>query len=395
MTLVRLAHLTAIMVASVNGQSSITIDDVKGLRDLLNQFVIRSAGFTSNRTAVADDSGMVSSITGNLNDCVYVGGTSGPCVTVNGVNGDGTSFSDAEVPSGLLDGRNRVFALAAEPAPPGSLQVYRNGILLKSGADYTLDKAVITFSSMSGATPQPNDLLQCFYRVVSSSTQTRTVSGVREHTDKVALEEDTVSTFVQRMLKSQETTDSQELRRSLRRGSTSSPAPTRASTSQAAGPLSTDALPRIVERLKTAASAQDRKAGDAGGAGEMTTATAVTPVSARAPSQRLGPVADPASTSEAVSRLMERLNGPAKAVGRQERVTSDSATVRDGGIQGNRSLQRAKRPTDAMLRLLTRRTVGRNEAVERPTPVQDAQEDALQNEDLELLLRLNTLIRQQ
>ena len=72
------------------------------------------------------------------------------------------SFADAEVPAGVLDGSNRAFTLAHSPNPSGSLVLFRNGIAMKNGADYSLSGAAVNF--FQGAQPRTGDLLQAWYR---------------------------------------------------------------------------------------------------------------------------------------------------------------------------------------------------------------------------------------
>jgi hypothetical protein len=72
------------------------------------------------------------------------------------------SFADAEVPAGTLDGVNTAFTVAFSPNPVGSLQLYKNGVLLNPGTDYSLSGASVTF--LGNAIPHPGDKLQAFYR---------------------------------------------------------------------------------------------------------------------------------------------------------------------------------------------------------------------------------------
>jgi hypothetical protein len=74
----------------------------------------------------------------------------------------GASFADAETPGGLVDGLNSIFTLIKPPAPADSLQVFRNGLLMKAGLDYTISGSTITF--LAGATPQRYDVLLASYR---------------------------------------------------------------------------------------------------------------------------------------------------------------------------------------------------------------------------------------
>jgi hypothetical protein len=75
----------------------------------------------------------------------------------------GIGFIDGETPAGATDGANRSFSVAQIPLPAASLEVFRNGIRMKSGVDYTVTGGVITFQP--AATPQIGDSLQCSYRI--------------------------------------------------------------------------------------------------------------------------------------------------------------------------------------------------------------------------------------
>jgi hypothetical protein len=71
-------------------------------------------------------------------------------------------FVDLETPAGVVDGANASFTLSASPSPAVSLMVYRNGMLLNTGADYTLSGNLLIFQSV--VIPQPGDVLQVSYR---------------------------------------------------------------------------------------------------------------------------------------------------------------------------------------------------------------------------------------
>jgi len=72
-------------------------------------------------------------------------------------------FIDAETPTGTLDGVNGAFALSHVASPPSSVAVYRNGVRLSSGTDYTITGSALNF--LSGQTPQQGDILLCSYRI--------------------------------------------------------------------------------------------------------------------------------------------------------------------------------------------------------------------------------------
>ena len=77
--------------------------------------------------------------------------------------GTATSFNDAELPSGTINGTNLTFTLAATPSPAASLTLYKNGMLLTQGVDYALSGATVTFANTTVA-PQVGDSLTVSYR---------------------------------------------------------------------------------------------------------------------------------------------------------------------------------------------------------------------------------------
>jgi hypothetical protein len=75
----------------------------------------------------------------------------------------GVGFVDQAIPTGTLNGVNTTFTLSQSPSPSASLTVFRNGLLMSAGVDYTLAGTTITFASAS--VPQTGDLLLCSYRI--------------------------------------------------------------------------------------------------------------------------------------------------------------------------------------------------------------------------------------
>jgi hypothetical protein len=73
------------------------------------------------------------------------------------------TFVDSETPVGLVDGSNPTFVLSAAPSPPTSLVVYRNGMRLSPGSDYSLSGDTIVFTK--GAIPNVGDLINSTYRL--------------------------------------------------------------------------------------------------------------------------------------------------------------------------------------------------------------------------------------
>ncbi len=148
--------------------AQIQISDVSGLQTELNIRPTIGTGFAPARSAIIDGSGGIAAASGNLSDCIHVDGSSGPCGSGTVVSGS-ASFSDAETPSGVVDGSNATFQLANGPTPAASLVLFRNGLALQTGFDFTLSGSAIAFQPTS--VPQPGDVLQAFYRSVSSTQQ--------------------------------------------------------------------------------------------------------------------------------------------------------------------------------------------------------------------------------
>ena len=118
-----------------------TIGEIQGLRTELDVRPTKGAAFLASRAAIINASGALEGAIGLPGDCIRVDGTSGPC----GGGPGSITFMDAETPAGSINGLNGVFSLAGTPVSPNSLHLFRNGILLKRGFDYTLVGALITF----------------------------------------------------------------------------------------------------------------------------------------------------------------------------------------------------------------------------------------------------------
>jgi hypothetical protein len=144
------------------GSTIVQISDVTGLQSALNLRPTQGTGFSISRAAVINSSGSIDGAIGNLSECLHVDGTSGACGS-GGSGSSGGTFVDAEFPAGTLNGANAVFTLANAPIPAASLQMFRNGMLLRSGGDYSLSGATVTF--LAGAIPQPGDALIASYRL--------------------------------------------------------------------------------------------------------------------------------------------------------------------------------------------------------------------------------------
>lgn len=148
--------------------TQVEIGDVNGLTNELAARPSRGSGYTAARAAVINAAGELDAAAGNLSDCVRVDGTSGPCGTTTGpVTPGSVAFADAETPAGTVDGVNAQFTVAHTPLPAASLALYRNGILMKPGADFVLSGTTVTFTVDS--LPQTGDLLVANYRYGAST----------------------------------------------------------------------------------------------------------------------------------------------------------------------------------------------------------------------------------
>jgi hypothetical protein len=138
--------------------------DVVGLTADLAARPLKSPGYVPNRAVFVNSQGALEGVSGSISDCVRVDGSSGPC---GGGNASET-FIDSETPTGQVDGSNATFVVSSAPSPASSLAVYRNGLRMKAGFDYTASGQSITF--VPEATPQTGDTLLASYRLSSGSS---------------------------------------------------------------------------------------------------------------------------------------------------------------------------------------------------------------------------------
>jgi hypothetical protein len=156
----RVAEVRTGMITSSTGtpgnQTPIVESSVVGLVADLAQRPVKGAGFGTGSVAMINQNGQIETVVGNVGDCVYADGSTGPC------GGQASAYYDGETPAGLVDGSNNTFTLAN--APSGlSLSLFRNGLYMKAGFDYTLSGSTIRF--VTGVIPQPMDTLVANYRV--------------------------------------------------------------------------------------------------------------------------------------------------------------------------------------------------------------------------------------
>lgn len=154
--------------------SPVQIGDVIGLANELEVRPMHGVGYTLGRTAVINSSGQIDGASGSLSDCVHVDGSSGPCGSGGG-GGITGAFADAETPSGTINGSNTSFLLTYAPAPVGSLTLFRNGLRMALGVDYTISGNTLTFFVAS--TPQAGDQLRASYRYADPSNPLGTLTS--------------------------------------------------------------------------------------------------------------------------------------------------------------------------------------------------------------------------
>jgi hypothetical protein len=152
---------TGTVVGPAAVTSPVQISDVVGLENELAIRPMDGIGFAPGRAAVINQSGQIDAAAGNLSDCVRVDGSAGPCGSAGG-SGIYPNYSDGEIPLGLINSSNTTFTLAHAPSPAASLALYRNGLLMSQGADYTITANVITFFVAS--VPRTGDSLLAGYR---------------------------------------------------------------------------------------------------------------------------------------------------------------------------------------------------------------------------------------
>ena len=144
---------------------TLTVPDITGLAEELANRPVKGFAYATDRILKSGPTGALESVQGNLTDCIRVDGTSGPCG--NATSGStGPGFVDQEAPTGTINGSNAVFTLTQAPNPAASLELYRNGVLMKLNVDFTLSGVTVTFGSLS--IPQTGDLLLASYRLAAS-----------------------------------------------------------------------------------------------------------------------------------------------------------------------------------------------------------------------------------
>lgn len=142
-------------------EGSIEIADVNGLTGALDIRPTKGISYLPSRAAIISATGEIEGASGSPSDCLLVDGTSGAC----DAGGIPVDFVDGETPTGTIDGVNVTFGLSETPTPTNSLKLYRNGLLLAEGVDYSLSGTTITF--FANSKPYTGDALRASFRIDS------------------------------------------------------------------------------------------------------------------------------------------------------------------------------------------------------------------------------------
>jgi hypothetical protein len=141
---------------------AVAIGNVSGLRTELDLRPAKGASYVTSRAAVINNAGAIDAALGLPGDCLRVDGTTAPC------GSGGLMFIDGETPAGVIDGVNTAFALSGAPTPTGSLTLFRNGMLLRQGIDYSISGKNVTLAA--GNLVSAGDRLQAWYRLPPTGT---------------------------------------------------------------------------------------------------------------------------------------------------------------------------------------------------------------------------------
>jgi hypothetical protein len=136
-----------------------------------------SASVNSHETSISNLSASVGTLTSSVNTQAttltnLTNLVNGLNSTVNALSASSSNavFVDSETPAGTIDGVNTAFSLANPPAPASSLILFRNGLALAPGVDYSLNGSAITFTGVNF--PRGGDTLRASYRIPGSGAST-------------------------------------------------------------------------------------------------------------------------------------------------------------------------------------------------------------------------------
>jgi hypothetical protein len=163
-----LSNTVGTLNTTVTGQGTSLTNLGTTLSGLTTTVAGNTSSLTSVNSTVAGLSTNVTSLTNLVN---------GLNAIVNTLSAAGSTavFVDGQTPAGTINGTNVSFSLANPPAPSSSLSLYRNGLALAQGIDYTLAGSAITFTSAS--LPQTGDIVMAYYRIAGTGAATNFTDG--------------------------------------------------------------------------------------------------------------------------------------------------------------------------------------------------------------------------
>jgi uncharacterized protein YoxC len=155
---------------TVSGLNTTVANDGTSITTLTTNLGSLTTTVAGNTSSLNTVTGTVTGLTTNVTNLTNL--VNGLNATVNTLSAAGSTavFIDDETPAGAINGVNTVFSLANTPAPAMSLTLFRNGLELAQGMDYTLNGSAITFSTT--ALPQTGDILLAYYRTPGTGAAT-------------------------------------------------------------------------------------------------------------------------------------------------------------------------------------------------------------------------------
>jgi hypothetical protein len=169
--------LAQVRVSNTSGGGSGTQVQISQVIGLTSDLAAINSSLSTLTSSIASINSSVTTLSSKVNALTaLVNGLAPASINVG--------FVDAEAPVGLINGTNATFTLANLPSAGTAVSVYRNGVHLDSGVDYTITGPTITF--LSGQIPQLGDIVLAYYRInatsatpmfVDSETPSGTING--------------------------------------------------------------------------------------------------------------------------------------------------------------------------------------------------------------------------
>ena len=167
-SLTTLSNSVGTLNTTVSGQAA----SITSLNSSLSSLTATVATDTSSITSVNSTVGGLATNVTNLTN--LVNGLNTTVSSLSNVSSNAV-FVDSEVPAGAINGSNLIFSLANPPAPAASLSLFRNGLAMTPGVDYTISGSAVSF--VSASMPQAGDTLLAYYRTAGTGSATNFADG--------------------------------------------------------------------------------------------------------------------------------------------------------------------------------------------------------------------------